>query len=239
MDGNTFTSGLETLGVKIPYDPTIITPVILDAILSDAFESREASEIPQIVRPGDNVLEIGAGIGFISTLLALQPDVNTVYAVEANPDLLPFMSDLHQLNGTHEKVERLNFVLTNQDATELTFYQRTDFWMGSLTAQPNPYYSTVEVPTANLNAFLHDKAISLIVCDIEGAETVIFEDADLSKVDRIYLELHDHVTGLSGVGRVFRTLSEHGFEYDPRHSTKSVVLFQKVGQNDIVRPYAG
>lgn len=239
MDGNTFSSSLETLGVRIPYDPAIITPVILDAILANAFEAREASEIPDIVRPGDNVLEIGAGIGFISTLLARQPGVSNVYAVEANPALLPFMADLHLLNDTHEKVERLNFVLTNDDAPALTFYQRSDFWMGSLMEGPNPYYATVEVPTANLDNFLREKEISLIVCDIEGAETVIFNNADLTLVDRIYVELHDHVTGLSGVGHVFRTLSEHGFQYDPRHSTKSVVLFQKVGEEDIVRPYAG
>ena len=55
--------------------------------------------------------------------------------------------------------------------------------------------------------------------------------------DRIFVELHDHVTGLSGVGRIFSTLAQMGFVYDPRHSTGSVVLFQKVGSEDIVRPY--
>lgn len=239
MDGTNLNSGLETCGVRIPYDPTIVTPVIRDAILTNGFEAREAAEIPAIVREGDNVLEIGAGIGFISTLIARQEAVNKVYAVEANPNLLTFMEDVHALNGISEKIERLNFVLTNEDTPAMTFYQRSDFWMGSLMEGPNPYYATVDVPTANLDQFLRDRQISLIVCDIEGAETMIFDKADLSGVDRIYLELHDHVTGLSGVGHVFRTLGAQGFEYDPRHSSKSVVLFQKVGKEDILRPYAG
>ena len=91
----------------------------------------------------------------------------------------------------------------------------------------------------NLDALLREEAIDLIVCDVEGAETVLFQGADLSGVDRIFLEMHDHVTGLSGVRGLFATLAGHGFVYDPRHSLGSVVLFQKLGPNDIVRPYAG
>ena len=238
MDGNYFGGALETCGVVVPYDPLVVTPAIRNAIETNSFEAEEAREIPAIVREGDNVLEIGAGIGFISTLLSRQPEVSRVYAIEANPALLPFMADLHAINDVH-KVERLNCVLTNEDITEMTFYQRPDFWMGSLLEGPNPYSSTVTVPTANLDAFLKEHEINLIVCDIEGAETMIFEGAELADVDRIYVELHDHVTGLRGVGKLFRTLAEKGFEYDPRHSCRSVILFQKVGDEDLFRPYAG
>ena len=58
---------------------------------------------------------------------------------------------------------------------------------------------------------------------------MLFQGADLSGVDRIFLEMHDHVTGLSGVRGLFATLAGHGFVYDPRHSLGSVVLFQKLG----------
>jgi hypothetical protein len=111
--------------------------------------------------------------------------------------------------------------------------------MGSLAPAPNPYIGTVEVPTLNLDRLLRDEGIDLIVCDIEGAETMLFKGADLSGVDRIFLEMHDHVTGLSGVRGLFATMAGHGFVYDPRHSQGSVVLFQRLGATDIVRPYAG
>jgi FkbM family methyltransferase len=190
------------------------------------------------VRPGDRVLEIGAGIGFISTLLSRQRRVSRVIAVEANPFLIDYMTRLHALNRVR-KVRRVNAVLTNEPKSSATFYLRRDFWMGSLAAEPNPYTGTVEVPTRNLDTLLRDEAIDLIVCDVEGAETVLFENADLSGVDRIFLEMHDHVTGLSGVRGLFATLAGHGFVYDPRHSLGSVVLFQKLGAKDILRPYAG
>jgi FkbM family methyltransferase len=164
--------------------------------------------------------------------------VASVLAVEANPRLMDYMTRLHRANRVR-KVRRLNTVLTNQPVASMTFYLRQDFWMGSLMAGPNPYLDTLEVPTTNLNGLLRAEGINLIVCDVEGAESMLFQGADLAEVDRIFLELHDHVTGLSGVARLFTTLSEQGFVYDPRHSTGSVVLFQKVGPADLLRPYAG
>jgi len=161
-----------------------------------------------------------------------------VIAVEANPHLIGYMERLHALNRVR-KVRRVNAVLTNEAKASVTFYLRRDFWMGSLAAAPNAYIGTVEVPTMNLDALLREEAIDLVVCDVEGAETVLFQGADLSGVDRIFLEMHDHVTGLSGVRGLFATLAGQGFVYDPRHSLGSVVLFQKLGPTDIVRPYAG
>ena len=225
-------------GVVIPFDPAVITPAIREAMATGRFEAEEAAQIPAIVRPGDRVLEIGAGIGFISTLLSRQRRVAKVIAVEANPQLMGYMERLHRMNRVR-KVQRVNAVLTNGPQERATFYLRRDFWMGSLMPGPNPHLGTVEVATTNLDALLRAEAIDLIVCDVEGAEAVLFEDADLSGVDRMFVELHDHVTGLSGVARLFAALARQGFVYDPRHSTGSVVLFQKVGAEDILRPYAG
>ena len=78
------------------------------------------------------MLEIGAGIGFISTLLARQRRVARVVAVEANPHLIAYMTRLHALNRVR-KVRRLNAVLTNEARPSATFYLRRDFWMGSLS----------------------------------------------------------------------------------------------------------
>jgi FkbM family methyltransferase len=229
---------LQAAGVAIPDDPAVITPAIRQAIVAGRFEAEEARQIPHIVRPGDRVLEIGAGIGFISTLLSRQRRVSRIVAVEANPHLIDYMARLHALNRVR-KVRRINAVLTNDPAPSATFYLREDFWMGSLAPAPNPYVGSVEVPTLGFDRLLRDEGIDLIVCDVEGAEAFLFEAADLAGVDRIFLEMHDHVTGLSGVRRLFATLGAQGFVYDPRHSQGSVVLFQRLGARDIIRPYAG
>ena len=223
-------------GVLIPDDAEVVTPAIRRAILAGRFEAEEASQLAAIVEPGDRVLEIGAGIGFISTLLARQPRVSRVVAVEANPRLLPYMTRLHDLNRVG-KVRRINAVLTNGPERCATFYLRRDFWMGSLSPSPNPYVATVEVPTMRLDALLREEAIDFLVCDVEGAEAWLFEGADLSGVDRVWVETHDHLTGLSGVRRLFAAMAAQGLVYDPRHSLGAVVLFRRLGATDIVRPY--
>ena len=229
---------LETEGVLIPFNPAVITPAIEAAITRDRFEAEEAAELPNIVDYGDRILEIGAGIGFISAILDKNPKVNRIIAYEANPNLLPFMEELHDLNGV-TKVERRNAVLSNDADAHKTFYLREDFWMGSLAEGPNPYHDTVEVPTHSLNDTLREEDISLIVCDIEGAESFLFNDVDLASVTRVYLELHDHVTGLAGVLSLFDAMAARGFAYDPRHSSKSIVLFRRVEENEELRPYDG
>lgn len=229
---------LELAGVVIPSDPRIITPTIRRAILDGRFEAEESAQVAQIVRPGDNVLEIGAGIGFISTLLSRERRVSSVLAVEANPALIDYMAELHARNKVR-KVRRLNAVLTNEPVESKTFYLRLDFWMGSLLPGPNAYVGMVEVPTRNIDALIRDEAVTLIVCDIEGGEAALFEGVDLRGVDRVFLELHDHITGLRSVGRLFALLGQQGFVYDPRHSVGSVVLFQRLGPRDLLRPYRG
>ena len=110
-------SAFSVSGVIIPEDPSVITPLIRQAMLDGRFEAEEASQIPAIVRPGDRVLEIGAGIGFISTLLARERRVARVIAVEANPHLLAYMTRLHGVNHVR-KVRRVNAVLTNEPSRD-------------------------------------------------------------------------------------------------------------------------
>ena len=98
---------LQSHGVSIPYAAHIITPAIEAAILTNRFEAEEAAELPGILTAGERVLEIGAGIGFISTLLDRDARVDKIYAFEANPGLMDYMARLHAKNGV-KKVERRN-----------------------------------------------------------------------------------------------------------------------------------
>lgn len=229
---------MQSIGVVVPFDPLIITPPIAAALRADRYESEEAAQIPHILRAGDNVLEIGAGIGFISTLVARQPNVGNIFAVEANPALMAHMARLHAANGV-KNVQRINAVLSNMPGDYATFYQRRDFWMGSLAPGPEPYVTQVQVPALSLDGFLRDHAISLIICDIEGAESWLFDGADLSGVDRLYVELHDHISGLSGIAALFAQLGGQGFAYDPRYSDGPIVLFQRVQSPEILRSFSG
>ena len=109
---------VECHGVTIPLDTPlarrVITPAILTAILSGRYEANEARFLPEIVEPGDRVLEIGAGIGVISTLLARLPEVAHIVAVEANPRLIPMIREVHALNGV-SGVTLINTILGKKE----------------------------------------------------------------------------------------------------------------------------
>ncbi|MCL5777044.1 FkbM family methyltransferase [Limibaculum sp. FT325] len=232
---------VECHGVAIPLDTPlarrVITPPILAAILSGRYEANEARFLGEIVEPGDRVLEIGAGIGVISTLLARRPEVAHIVAVEANPRLIPMIRAVHAQNGV-EGVTLLNTIL-GRGAGSAPFYLRRDFWMSSLSPGPEPYDERIEVGMSDLGALLRRERISLVICDVEGAETGLFSGTDLAGVDRVYMELHDHLTGMSGIARVFGDMAAQGLAYDPRGSSGQVVLFRRLRADEVLRPYRG
>ena len=227
-----------TIPTGFPETDDIITPTIREAIEEGYYEASEARFIPRIVEPGDRVLELGAGIGFISTLVARQPGVEKIVAVEANPKLIPFIRRLHRMNHV-DGVEVVNAILANGLEGPVQFYLREDFWMSSMAPGPEPYCEVVEIPVVNMDALLRRERINLVICDVEGAEATLFEGADLSSVERFYLELHDHLTGIRGIADVFRTLAGQGLIYDPRGSAGPVVLFRRLEADEVLRPYAG
>lgn len=229
-------------GVRIPLDRRIVTPPIEAALRTGAYEADETRSLPDVVRDGDRVLELGAGMGFVSTILARRTKAAKIVALEANPQLIPFIHKVHRLNGA-TRVKVLNGVAsagpTQSGGAYAKFYARPDFWMSSLSPQPYAYDRVDAVPLLSFDALLAEHAINMIVCDIEGGEVGLLPQADLSGVERIYVEVHDHLTGLSGVKTLFDALSAKGFAYDLRHSCGSVVLFTRLGSVPDKRPYAG
>ena len=229
-------------GVRIPLDRRIVTPPIEAALRSGTYEADETRSLPDVVQNGDRVLELGAGMGFVSTILAKRTRAAKILAMEANPLLVAFMRQVHALNGV-KKVETLNAVAgaggPERQGETARFYARPDFWMSSLSPEPYAYDRVYNVPMVSLNMLLRNENINMIVCDIEGGEAALLPEADLAGVDRVYVEVHDHLTGLSGVKKLFDGLSAKGFAYDQRHSRGSVVLFTKLGTVPDKRPYAG
>ena len=225
-------------GVLIEAPTDVITPTIAQALSTGAYEAEEARIVSHALRPHDRVLEIGSGLGFITTLIARDDRVASLVAVEADPRLARRAATTLQRNGC-PNAEVINAVLAPEasDGDMAVFYQRPDFWMSSMIETDVPYDRAVNVPVLPLNEMLKTRAITCIVCDIEGGEVELLKGADLSGVDWVVVELHDHVTGLSGVSDLFNTMRRKGFTYDPRCSEGAVILFRRLGYCEDRRPY--
>ncbi|TSD87015.1 FkbM family methyltransferase [Mycobacterium sp. KBS0706] len=212
-------------GLRVPVDRGEVSPTIWSALVEGTYEAKEARWAPKAARPGDRILELGAGIGVITSLLASVPDV-TVWAFEADPDSADLARRVLKANGL-SNVELHQGLLAAGEPREFTFYKRRDLWMSSLVEHQGSYDDVIGLVSQDIDAVVRRHAISLLVMDIEGAELELLSRAELPGVERIFCELHDHLYGLEGIQEITVQLARKGWAYDPRGSRGPCVLFNR------------
>jgi FkbM family methyltransferase len=225
---------LNVHGIHVPITSDEVSSVIWRALINESYEAKEARSVFKAVKPGDRVLELGSGIGIITSVIAKIADVS-VWAFEANPSTVALAHRVIEANKL-DNVVLSQGILTAGPPCSQTFYVRHDLWMSSMDKNQGPYETCIELPSTNIDDFITEHEINALVMDIEGAERDLLQRADLSGVERIFLELHDHLYGLAGVRDIMCALTSKGYSYDPRGSNGPCVLFAK---DDGIRDYHG
>ena len=214
-------------GVELTIDPEVMSPKMIEVIRSGRYEGGEAREIARIVQPGERVVELGAGIGFIATTAMKTGQVKAYAAYEANPRLIPLIEANAARNGVAFEVANA-VVDPRQDGGTVPFYVRQDFWSSSLSPTPGGVVAEVAVPRVSFDTVRERHRPTMLIVDIEGGEALLFRDIALTGIRKIYLELHQTLIGRVGMKAVFDFLSSKDFHYDQHHSRGSVVLFSHV-----------
>lgn len=213
-----------------PMDPKFISTRTARFLRQDQYEEREADAVRTLVRPKDVALELGAGIGFMSTLMARQIRTRHVHAYEANPSMIPYIRRVHALNNVSDKVTVTNAVL-GAEAGEAMFFERAQFAASSLIADPpgetSPVIAEHRVPMLDIGAEMRRIAPTVVVCDIEGAEADLVPLMDLSTVRVAVVELHPQWIGKEGVLAVFDAFHRAGLIFFPKTANKKVVTFRR------------
>lgn len=175
------------------------------------------------------MIELGAGVGYMSTFMAARRGVKEIHAFEANPRLLPYIARLHAANGV-SGVTVHNAILGPRKGKTL-FHVREDILGSSLVPSapdgPDTVVETVEVEVRNAKATFARIRPSFLVCDIEGAEADLLPLPDLSSLRGAVIELHPQWIGQQGVQAVFDAMHAAGLTFYPRASNKKVVAFLK------------
>ena len=161
------------------------------------YERTEAVHLD--VAEDDRVLELGVGLGYISTLI-LRSNPKAYLGIEPNPDMMPMIEKVFTLNGVDGEV-RNAVVQKTPTFSPADFYVREDFWSSSI--EPGGHVKTVKVQQVDIDDLIAEFSPTLIVCDVEGAEAELF--ADPPDVDRLYVELHDCTLEMDGF-----TKDQHG-----------------------------
>lgn len=214
-------------GVKVAVDPAVMTSANIRRIARKRYEEPEARALDAIIRPDDRVLELGGGVGFMSAvaLSRIDPAKGRVVVYEANPLLIPIIRRTHALNGRTAEVNHA-VLAPGEVSGSIKFYRRENFSISSLDGDGGDVAEVVDVPLMSFGAVLKDLRPTVLVIDIEGGETTIFNDApDLSSVRGAVIEFHPAQTGDRAISDVIALLRASGLHLSIRLSSANVLAF--------------
>ncbi len=213
-------------GLKFPKDRNVLPPRIIHAMRQNLYEAKEADVVRRLVRPRDVVMELGGGIGYMSSLAARACHKGRVHTYEANPNLLPYMRSVHEVNKLNN-IE-INNALLGSESGRATFYVRSNFLSSSQTAtRGEEDVQEVELEVRNAREECERIKPTIFICDIEGAEADVLPAMDLSTVRSAVIELHPQNIGSKGIKTVFEAMQANGLTYFPRLSVAKVVCFKR------------
>jgi FkbM family methyltransferase len=188
------------------------------------------------VRPGERVVEIGAGVGVLTALIAKRTPAELVVAIEANPQLQDYIKKLHRLNGV-QPIVRQALVTPSSGGRTATLNLHEDFWASSPAwIKRRSQVGAVEVPAITLAEIAETWRPSLLIVDIEPLAAWTHAEkpphalagADFRPFERVLIELKAKQFAPDAVKRVFDHFSGQGFAYSTEVSSGSLVMFERI-----------
>jgi predicted RNA methylase len=85
--------------VRLAIDPTVMSPLMVQVLYDESYESVEREIVENHLDDDDTVLELGAGIGYIGVCAAKKIGPHRVFCVEPNPRLIPLIAENQRLNS--------------------------------------------------------------------------------------------------------------------------------------------
>ena len=215
----------QVAGIELPLKHPLITPPIQRDIYYGDYERKELDVIERRLEPGDKVMEVGAGIGFLSAYCARVLGDEKVFAYEANPALLEVVGVVHERNKVRPQVTQ---ALLGEGDGERDFFVEPDYWASSLVRR-SPKAQCVRIRQIDFNSELRRVAPTFLIVDVEGGEYELLRNADLSGVAKLCLEIHPDVLGNAKVSELFAVLIGAGLALDFTLMRKNVFYFYRPG----------
>jgi FkbM family methyltransferase len=209
-------------GVKIPLGDHL-TEEIQDYIRSGWYEWPELRALKRRLTPDDVVLELGAGIGLLSTYCAKVAGSRRVFTYEANPYLEKHIREIYQLNDVAPRLRMC--ILGERDGAQ-AFYIQEAIW-GSSTTPGDEAAKLVRVPIRRFNRVAVRIKPTFLVVDIEGGEYELSRHMRLDGVRAVLIEVHRQKLGQAKAEEILAVFSRSGFRVNKRLSAWEVVFLER------------
>jgi len=216
-------------GLRMVVPDAALNARIAAKLEAGTYEAQEARAAAMRLRAGHRVLELGAGIGYVSAICARAVGAGHVTCVEANPAMLPVIRANLECNG-YGAVTLLHGAVTGREGTEapIAFDGAKTFWAGRIADGETSAARRVDVPALGLDGLLHRVRPQVVIMDIEGAEEHLFDAPWPAHVATVMLELHPGRYPDTVVQRIVDCMSASGLTYDPGPSCGRILCFRKV-----------
>ena len=205
------TGGTRTLrGVTIPITERFSATMVA-AVESGAYEAAEHALLAELLSPGDRLLELGTGCGYLAVAAAKLIGAERVTTVEADPEMRATIRKTFEANGVEPK---LVIGAVSRDGSPRTVERADNFW--SSTTRPGG--DELSLVFENLLA-AYDPTV--LLCDIEGGESELVGTPLPRMLRAVIMETH----GNDLSKRVAAWLREQGFR--PRNIRGNTVSYDR------------
>lgn len=225
-------------GVTLHLPGALATPGVVEKLEAGTYEADEALAAERCVRPGFRVLELGAGLGYVTTICARRAGAENVLSVEANPAALEMVRENLARNG-QDGVTLIHGAVTGRavEGETAPFHVAPGFTGSGL--RPSPGRRTIEVPLVPIHELVRAHRPHVVIMDIEGAEAELFDRPWSCPLRFLVLELHPKKYPPSVVKKIVDCMSGMNMTYDPAVSRGKVLGFRRVwggGEDDRAAP---
>lgn len=210
-------------GVLVPLDDPMVTARIRQVLEWGQYEMGDVAALKGLHTPDDVIMEVGGGLGFMSTLASRLVGEERVFTYEANPAMLDTIKRVHELNSVAPTVT-IAAMTTGGGTVRLA--RADDFWDRRVGADGDGPVD--EVAGADFATELERVRPSFILMDVEGSEASLLGDVPLPAfVRKLAVELHPELIGDEACSAVVRSMLEQGFVLRFELSAGSIWAFER------------
>jgi len=213
-------------GIRINLKHNNISPELRKFFYKGTYEGQEISILKKHLKMNDIIMEIGAGIGFLSTYCAKQIGSGKVFAYEANPFMIDKIKESYTSNKVSPTIKNL---LLSDKEDSINFYLEKDFWSSS-TVKRSDDAKCLKVKGIKINDEIKNINPTFLIIDIEGGEKELIPliDFNNNRIQKILIEIHPHIIGEYEASKVLAYFVLNGFSLKFKDSIGDVFLFERM-----------
>lgn len=205
-------------GIRVPLRDSPLRPHMRRRLLRGFYETAERELLKLFVKPGDQVLELGASAGIVTSFLARAVGpTGRVVSLEADPKLRAnFDRQLRANNLTAEWVEALACPLwaaeVPPELANKSFSSSADNLSGRAVETAGAGEKTRWL-TAQAVCAQTKLQPTVVMMDIEGTEAIWIKHPPRfpASIRTVITEFHPHLTGPADAGRAIQAVVDEGF----------------------------